>query len=67
MITYTHINIPSLGYCRTKNQSFKMKFALLFFFLGTSLAVSPFEAIVEEWEVISCKQYIKMTSYHIKI
>jgi len=27
-----------------------MKFALLIFFLGTSLAVSPFEAIVEEWE-----------------
>ena len=28
-----------------------MKYALLVCFLGTSLAVSPFEAIVEEWEV----------------
>ena len=34
-----------------------MKFALLICFLGTSLAVSPFEAIVEEWEVISFKYF----------
>ena len=64
MITYCHINFSSLVYYRTKNYSVKMKFALLIFFLGTSLAVSPFEAIVEEWEVISCKQYYKMTLNH---
>merc|ERR1712110_1226967 len=44
------IDTSSLAYYRTKNYSATMKLALLICFLGTSLAVSPFEAIVEEWE-----------------
>merc|ERR1712110_680360 len=44
------IDTSSLAYYRTKNYSATMKLALLICFLGTSLAISPLEAIVEEWE-----------------
>ena len=47
-------NLVDVGHLQNKDTSWsKMKFALLLCFIGlqTATAISPFEAIIEEWEV----------------